>query len=400
VEAYVVDWLSFLGRAFHLIAGIAWIGASFYFIWLDSHLRTPRYADEAQRSASAARCGRCTAAASTRAEVRDRAARAARDAALVQVGGVLDVAVGRLPARTRLLPRRRGLPDRPDGRRPVEAAAIAIGIAFLAGGWLVYDLMCRSPLGRNEPWLAAAMLALCTLAAYALTHLYSGRGAFIHFGAMLGTIMAANVLMVIMPGQREMVKAKAQDRVPDPKYAARGKQRSVHNTYFTLPVLFTMISNHYAAFTNARHAWLVLIAISLAGVFVRLFFTFRPPRRREAVVLGDRDRAARGGLRRAAPATAPTAAAPPSFAQVRAIVASVARSAKPTRRRSRLRVRAEERRARHARAHRRAGAADPRQTVVTKAMPIGNLTAMTDAERAAIDAWYRAGAKADLTVQP
>jgi uncharacterized membrane protein len=111
-----------------------------------------------------------------------------------------------------------------------KPAAIAIGIAFLAGGWLVYDLMCRSPLGRNEPWLAAAMLALCTLAAYALTHLFSGRGAFIHFGAMLGTIMAANVLMVIMPGQREMVKAKARTACP-----TRSTRRAASSAASTTP---------------------------------------------------------------------------------------------------------------------------------------------------------------------
>ncbi|MFI4925647.1 MAG: urate hydroxylase PuuD, partial [Vicinamibacteria bacterium] len=277
-----------------------------------------------------------------------------------------------------------------------KPAAIAIGIAFLAGGWLVYDVLCRSPLGRNEPWLAAAMLALCTLAAYALTHLFSGRGAFIHFGAMLGTIMAANVLMVIMPGQREMVKAKAEDRVPDPSHAARGKQRSVHNTYFTLPVLFTMISNHYAAFTNARHAWLVLIAISLAGVFVRLFFTFRhrgvvkPSFWAIAIALLAASFIA---LR---PATGPTAAAVPSFAQVRGIVAercAGCHADQPTF-------------AGFASAPKNVVLDTPErivaqaqpihaQTVVTRAMPIGNLTAMTDAERAAIDAWYRAGARSD-----
>jgi uncharacterized membrane protein len=397
VEAYVVDWLSFLGRAFHLIAGIAWIGASFYFIWLDSHLRTPRYADEAQRLGIGGEVWALHGGGFYRAqkfavappELPETLHWFKWEAYSTWLSGVFLLGlIYYLGAEVYLIDRTVADLSKP--------AAIAIGIAFLAGGWLVYDLLCRSPLGRNEPWLAAAMLALCTLAAYALTHLFSGRGAFIHFGAMLGTIMAANVLMVIMPGQREMVKAKAADRVPDPSHAARGKQRSVHNTYFTLPVLFTMISNHYAAFTNARHAWLVLIAISLAGVFVRLFFTFRhrgvpkPSFWAFAIALLAVVFVA---LR---PATGPTAATAPSFAQVRAIVAercAVCHADKPTF-------------AGFASAPKNVVLDTPErivaqaqpihvQTVVTKAMPIGNLTAMTDAERAAIDAWYRAGAKAD-----
>jgi len=397
VEAYVVDWLSFLGRAFHLIAGIAWIGASFYFIWLDSHLRTPRYADEAQRLGIGGEVWALHGGGFYRAqkfavappELPETLHWFKWEAYSTWLSGVFLLGlIYYLGAEVYLIDRTVADLSKP--------AAIAIGVAFLAGGWVVYDLLCRSPLGRNEPWLAVAMLVLCTLAAYALTHLFSGRGAFIHFGAMLGTIMAANVLMVIMPGQREMVKAKASDRVPDPSHAARGKQRSVHNTYFTLPVLFTMISNHYAAFTNARHAWLVLIAISLAGVFVRLFFTFRhrgvlkPSFWAFAIALLA---AVFVALR---PATGPTAATAPSFTQVRAIVAercAVCHADKPTF-------------AGFASAPKNVVLDTPErivaqaqpihvQTVVTKAMPIGNLTAMTDAERAAIDAWYRAGAKAD-----
>src|SRR5262249_49151327 len=127
-----------------------------------------------------------------------------------------------------------------------KPAAIAIALAFLAGGWLVYDALCRSPLARNESVLASTIALLAAAAACGLCSLFSGRGAYIVFGAMLGTIMAANVFFVIIPGQREMVRAKAEGRAPDPEYGRRGKQRSVHNTYFTLPVLFAMISNHYA----------------------------------------------------------------------------------------------------------------------------------------------------------
>ncbi len=208
--------------------------------------------------------------------------------------------------------------------------------------------------------LAAVMLTLCTVAAYALTHLFSGRGAYIHFGAMLGTIMTANVFFVIMPGQREMVKARADGRAPDPVHGARGKQRSVHNTYFTLPVLFTMISNHYALFTNAKWNWLVLMAIALAGVFIRLFFTFR-----HRGIVKPSFWAIGIALLAAVfvalmPRGAGTAAGKATFADVQAIV--VARCARLPRRDAdvrRLRCRAEERPARHERAHPRAVEAGP-----------------------------------------
>ena len=239
------------------------------------------------------------------------------------------------------------------------------------------------------------MLALCTVAAYALTQLFSGRGAFIHFGAMLGTIMAANVFFVIMPAQREMVKAKVEGRVPDPSYAARGKQRSVHNTYFTLPVLFVMISNHYALFTNAKHNWAILIAISLAGVFIRLYFTFKHRGVLKpsfwAIALGllaavfvalmPRDRG-------------PVAGGAPRYAEIEPIViarcagchadkptfAGFAAAPKNVLLDTRERILAQ-------------AATIHQQTVVLKAMPIGNLTQMTDEERAKLDAWFRAGRK-------
>jgi uncharacterized membrane protein len=156
-----------------------------------------------------------------------------------------------------------------------KPVAIAIALSFLAAGWLIYDLLCRSALARTERTLALAIALLCTVAALGLCALFSGRGAYILFGAMLGTIMAANVFFVIIPGQREMVRAKAEGRVPDPAFGLAGKQRSVHNTYFTLPVLFAMISNHYALTFGSTHNAIVLIALSLAGACIRAWFVAR-----------------------------------------------------------------------------------------------------------------------------
>jgi uncharacterized membrane protein len=153
--------------------------------------------------------------------------------------------------------------------------AIVIGMAFIAGGWIVYDVLCRSPLGRDSRALGAVLAVLLSAAAWVQCHLFSGRGAYMEFGAMLGTIMVANVFFVIIPAQRALVRIKQENREPDPTGAIAAKLRSTHNTYFTLPVLFVMISNHYAMTYGARYNWLVLLALSMAGACVRAWFVAR-----------------------------------------------------------------------------------------------------------------------------
>jgi len=156
-----------------------------------------------------------------------------------------------------------------------KPAAIAIGAAFLAGGWIVYDGLCRSPLGRDSRALGAVLAVLLSTGAWGLCRLFSGRGAYMEFGAMLGTIMVANVFFVIIPAQRGLVRAKEEDREPDLRGAIAAKLRSTHNTYFTLPVLFVMISPHYPITYGARENWLVLIVICAAGVLLRVYFVAR-----------------------------------------------------------------------------------------------------------------------------
>jgi len=156
-----------------------------------------------------------------------------------------------------------------------KPAAIALALAVMLLSWLLYDALCRSPLARNTRALAAVLALVLAVEAWGLCHVFSGRGAYMVFGAALGSIMVANVLMVIIPGQRELVNAKREGREPDAAPGLRGKQRSVHNTYFTLPVLFVMISNHYAMTYGARHNWLVLIALCFAGACIRAWFVAR-----------------------------------------------------------------------------------------------------------------------------
>src|SRR5438552_3298378 len=153
-------------------------------------------------------------------------------------------------------------------------AAIAISVASLAGGWFVYDGLCRLLEGK-ENVLAALVFVFIMACAWALFHVFSARAAYIHVGAIIGTIMVANVFFHIIPGQKRMVADIRAGRDPDPRPGIVGKQRSVHNTYFTLPVLFTMISNHYPMTYSHPHGWLILGVIMLAGVLIRQFFVLR-----------------------------------------------------------------------------------------------------------------------------
>ncbi len=153
-----------------------------------------------------------------------------------------------------------------------KPAAITLGVATLAGGWLLYDRLCKSRIGRSDRRIGICLLLLLPILTWSLCQVFSGRGAYIHFGALLGTIMVGNVFFVIMPAQSEMVAARQQSRMPDGKFAIHAKQRSVHNTYFTLPVLITMLSNHYSMLYANRWNWLILCTLTLIGVLTRVHF--------------------------------------------------------------------------------------------------------------------------------
>jgi uncharacterized membrane protein len=264
-----------LVRWLHIVAGIAWIGASFYFVWLDNHLEPPR--DDGRLDPGV---GGELWAVHGGGFYRSQKYRVAPsvlpptlhwfywEAYTTWLSGFALLCL-------LYLVRAQAYLIDPSVAQLTQPVAIATVLAILVASWLSYDLLCRSPLGRHERALAAAVIAVTATQAWLLCHLFSGRGAFIVFGASLGTIMVANVLFVIIPGQRELVLAKQQGRDPDPTPGLRGKQRSVHNTYFTLPVLFTMISNHYAMTYGARYNWVVLSAISFAGACIRAWFVAR-----------------------------------------------------------------------------------------------------------------------------
>ena len=155
---------------------------------------------------------------------------------------------------------------------PVVAVSAALG--FLMAGWIVYDSLCRL-LGNKDKLLGICVGIYVLIAACIACHVFSGRAAYLIIGAMIATIMSANVFFVIIPGQRKMVAAMLKGETPNAIYGKRGKQRSVHNTYFTLPVVFAMLSNHYAMTYTHKYNWLILVLIMLAGALIRQFFVMR-----------------------------------------------------------------------------------------------------------------------------
>src|SRR6266481_3626471 len=398
MSPYVIDWLSLLGRWVHLITGIAWIGASFYFVWLDNHLLPPT--DELLSRKGVGGELRAVHGGGFYNAQKYRVAPQVLPASLhwfyweaystFLSGFFLLGLLYYAQAEIYLIDPRVAHLSKP--------AAIAIGVAVIVGGWLIYDALCRSVLKQRDTWLAAVLALLFSAAAFALCRLFSGRGAFIEFGALLGTIMVANVFFVIIPGQREMVRAKREGRDPDPEAGLRGKLRSVHNTYFTLPVLFTMISNHYAMTFGAHYNWLVLIALCAAGVLIRVYFVARHKRHERggktsptSALLGLAVLAATAAAL-APPPTSPAAAADPSITRFEAIQHIVALRCAPC----------------HAAAPTQPGFATAPKgllldspeailahvsviapQVATNAMPIGNLTGMTDMERAQLLDWIR-----------
>jgi uncharacterized membrane protein len=391
---YGIDWLNLLVRWLHLVTGIAWIGASFYFVWLDNSIRPPLPgSDLAKRGVS----GELWA---------------------VHGGGFYNpqkylVAPATLPTTLHWFKweaywtwisgfalltivyyfnASAMMIDRSVADLAVWQA-VAIGLVTLVSGWVVYDLLCRSPLGKRDGGLGIVLYLLIVAAAFVLSTLLSGRAAYIHVGAMLGTIMVGNVLMVIMPGQRKMVAAMQAGQVPEAIHGQRAKQRSVHNNYFTLPVLFIMISNHYAMIYSHEYNWLVLAAIMAAGVLIRHFFNLRHKGR----IVWGYPVAGVTILIAVAMAIAPIpvarTGAAVDFKQVQAIIDQrcvTCHAAQPTQpgfAAAPLGVQLQTSVLIHQHAAR-----IYQQVVQLRAMPIGNLTGITEDERALIGKWYAAGA--------
>ena len=396
---YSLDWMNLLVRWLHIITGIAWIGASFYFVWLDNSIRPPAPGSELANKGVSGELWAVHGGGFYNpqkylvapAELPKELHWFKWEAYSTWLSGIaLLIIVYYFNAQAMMVDK--AVADLSSWQ------AIGIGVGSIVAGWVVYDALCRTKLGQNDLLFGATIFALLVASAWVLNQYLSGRAAYIHVGAMIGTMMVGNVLMLIIPGQRKMVNAMMAGQKPDPIHGLKAKQRSVHNNYFTLPVLFIMISNHYAMTYRHEHAWAVLGMIMAAGVLIRHFFNLRHKGRFElkypvagvALLL-----AVAVAIAPKAPQARAVVADPAAeFAAVRTIINQrcvSCHSAAPTQPGF---ATAPSGMMLHTDALVRQNAAKIyEQTVQLKSMPIGNLTNMTDAERAQVGAWFEAGAK-------
>ncbi len=391
MEAYFVDWLNLLVRWLHFITGVAWIGASFYFIWLDNHLEDPRDPEDTRVGVGgevwSVHGGGFYHAQKYKGAppfIPETLHWFKWEAYSTWLSGMALLAlVYWYGAQVYLID--------PSVAQLSPAAAVGLAAGIIVLGWVVYDLLCKSPLGNNERLFAVVLFVLVSFLAWGLCELFSGRGAYIHFGAVLGTIMVANVFFVIIPGQKRMVAAAGRGEAPDPRDGVRAKQRSVHNTYFTLPVLFVMTSNHYAMTYNHEFNWAILIAISLAGALIRIYFVARHSGKASPVPLIAAGLLLAGVAAMIAPRASAAAGEAVAFEDVQAVIAhrctnchavQPAHPAFPAAPGGVVLETGEQILAEAQRIH--------QQTVLTRVMPIGNLTNITEEERELIDRWYQA----------
>ena len=389
IDAYTNEWLDLLVRWLHVIAAIAWIGASFYFIALDNHLRPPKDQADDERGVGGEaweihgggfyQVQKYRVAPGTLPEPLHWFKWEAYTTWLS--GFALLIVLYYVNANTYLIDR--SVAD----LRPWQA--IGISVALLAAAWLVYDALCR--LIPNDLALAGVLLVLVTIAAWGVSHLFSGRAEYIQIGAMLGTMMAGNVVFVIIPAHWELIRAKQAGREPDAAAGLRAKQRSIHNNYLTLPVVFTMISNHFPITYGHSYSWLILVALLVIGAWVRHFFNLRQTGR-NAWWIPVTAALAIAGLAVAIRPHSSSGGTAVRFTRIQTIMEArcvPCHSAHPTKVNS---------------APMGIVFDTPKQiaaqaslieqvAVQTKVMPLGNQTGMTQAERDALGSWINQGAK-------
>jgi uncharacterized membrane protein len=271
LSPYTTDWLDLVFRWFHVTAAIVWIGTSFYFVALDNHLEP-----SADRDDLAGDTWEIHGGGFYRIEKYKVAPQRLPEplhwfkweAYWTWLSGfALFVVLYYLQAHEMLID--------PAVANLTTAEAVGASIGMLVAAWIVYDVLCRTVGRRSELALAVCILGLITGTAYGVTHLFAARAAYLQVGAMLGTIMAANVFLVIIPAHWELVHAKEAGRAPDPAANVRGKQRSVHNNYFTLPVLFAMLAGHFPFTYGHAHSWAILVCLMVIGAWIRHYFNRR-----------------------------------------------------------------------------------------------------------------------------
>lgn len=281
-EAHFWEWMNIVIRLMHITFGIAWIGASFYFVFLENALnRTKNLRDELAGNLWAVHGGGFYYLEKYKIAPKKIPSELhwfKYEAYFTWLSGIALLFVVYYFNAAAFLIDKNVLDISP-------WLGVVIGMGSFAAGWLVYDLLCKTPLIKNGVWLSIAGFVLATVFAWFYSQVFSGRAAYIHFGAMLGTLMAANVFFVIIPAQKAMVKAAKNKTSLNPELGKRAGMRSLHNNYLTLPVLFVMISNHFPGTFGHEFQWAVLAAISLGSAGVKHYLNLREQGRLSVLVL-------------------------------------------------------------------------------------------------------------------
>jgi uncharacterized membrane protein len=398
VDAYLLDTVSMLLRWAHIITGIAWIGASFYFVSLDNSLTPPKDKEDVEKGVGGEQWGvhgggfyHHQKYPISPGYVPDQLHWSMWESYSTWLTGfALFTVMYLFNASTFLIDK--SLFDWS------PAAAITTALSFLIAFWVLYDLICRT-LGRGKHGdliVGGCVFVLIVFASWLSCHLFAGRAAFLLVGAMVATTMSGNVFFWIIPGQRTVVAAIKAGQSVDPVHGQRGKQRSVHNTFFTLPVLFSMMSNHYGFTYTAEYNWLVLVAIMTAGALIRLSFALRhkalaygkPVPWHYAVIGTALLIGTLWAIRPAPQPAAPVGAsvAPAKFADVQVVMAQRCVMCHGGALQSKnVRLDTPDELSKHAQAV-------YQQVVVLKVMPMNNATQITEDERALIKRWFESGA--------
>jgi uncharacterized membrane protein len=272
IESHIHEWANLLLRWIHFIVGVAWIGASFYFNWLENNLnrKLPQEPGIAG-NLWAVHGGGFYHLKKFKTGPEQLPAHLhwfKWEAYTTWLSGMtLLIVIYYLNARLYLID--------PSVRNLAPGPAIVVSLVSILGSWFVYDALCRTALKNHTRLLAGSLILYLAILAWFLADVFSGRAAYIHVGAAIGTMMVGNVFFVIIPAQREMVSALEQGRDLDPSVGGKGLLRSTHNNYLTLPVLFIMISNHFPSTYGHEWNWLVLIMVSLASIIARHYFNVR-----------------------------------------------------------------------------------------------------------------------------
>ena len=382
MDPYLRDVLDVVLRMLHVVAGIAWIGASFYFVRLDLALRPPKRTEDADAGVAGEFWGVHGGGLYHSQKYRLAPAEMPEplhwfkwEAYTTWLSGfALFVVLYYTDAGTRLID--------PSVADLSTASAIALSLAGVALAWIVYDILCRTVGTRSQTALAVVGTGLVALAAWVSGELFAPRAAYLQVGVMLGTIMAANVFLVIIPAHRKLVTAMEEKREPDAAPLLEAKNRSVHNNYLTLPVLFTMLAGHSAFVFGADQAWLVFVLIAVLTALIRVFFNRWHTGQRVWWIPAVAAVAVVGlALWLQPEESSPSTAPPPTFAQVQAVMTARcvpchSGASAP------LGIRFETREEIEARAD-----DIQRQAVQTKTMPPGNATGITDQERELLGVW-------------